>query len=83
MRCSVRVALMASAVAIATLAAFAEPVRAESYEAALFRGHIVTSDHYRGHHRGWHRASIFHRREGYLPDHHLCFPGACRDNPYY
>jgi hypothetical protein len=23
------------------------------------------------------------RREGYVPDRHLCFPGACQDNPYY
>jgi len=78
---SVRIVMLASAVAVATTAAVAEPPGAarDNSAAALFSGRTAISNH----HKGWYRASIFHRRDGYLPDHRLCFPGACRDNPYY
>ena len=33
--------------------------------------------------RRWQLHRLYHQREGYLPDYRVCFPGACRDNPYY
>jgi hypothetical protein len=31
----------------------------------------------------WRYRRLYHQRDGYYPDYRGCFPGFCRDNPYY
>jgi hypothetical protein len=33
--------------------------------------------------RRWQLRRLYGQPQGYVPDNHLCFPGACQDNPYY
>jgi hypothetical protein len=33
--------------------------------------------------RKWQLNRLYGQRDGYSPDYRGCFPGVCRDNPYY
>jgi hypothetical protein len=74
--------LLASAFAIAATAA----VAGSSY----CKHHYCYSDSARAYERPtydswseWRYRRLYHQRNGYYPDYRGCFPGVCRDNPYY
>jgi hypothetical protein len=74
--------LLASAFAMAATAA----VAGSSY----CKRHYCYSDSARVYERPtydswseWRYRRLYHQRNGYYPDYRGCFPGVCRDNPYY
>ena len=81
MKWKVTALLLASTLAIATTAALAKPPRGKHHHRYAARvDHRATAFDYYANRQ--HR-TVFDRPDGYWPDHRLCFPGACRDNPHY
>lgn len=87
MRLTVRTLLLASALAIGTTAAFAQPPRAQRDGSDEMRYGTRYDDPAA-------RPSFYYGAQGwrnppsglgrlYRPDPATCRPGACRDNPYY
>jgi hypothetical protein len=74
--------LLASALAIATTSALA----GSSY----CKRHYCRGDSARVYERStydswseWRYRRLHNQHDGYYPDYRGCFPGVCRDNPYY
>jgi hypothetical protein len=73
--------LLASALAIAASAAFAGSSHCHGrycYDTARVH-YRPTFDSW----SEWRYRRLYHQRDGYYPDYRGCFPGICRDNPYY
>ena len=86
MRSTVSTLLLASALAIGTTTAFADPYRAHRYDSDEMRYGARDDDRaavpfYYGA-QGW-RNPPYGLGRLYRPDPATCRPGACRDNPYY
>jgi hypothetical protein len=80
--------LLASILAMTTGAAFAQsyaPERSGRLHAGIADAQYVGSsyDQRPDWYRRWQLRRLYRQRQGYVPDHRACFPGACQDNPYY
>jgi len=77
--------LLASVFAIVAGAAAAENLRAERYDypGSRWYGPPIADNHRPDWYRRWQLKRLYHQPPGYAPDYRNCFPGACRDNPYY
>jgi hypothetical protein len=76
MRSKITILLLVSAFASTTTAALAGSLHAKRHDVAYFNDRDMTL-------RKWQLHRLYGQREGYLPDYRGCFPGSCRDNPYY
>ena len=77
MRSKTAILFLVSAFAFTTTAALAGPLHAKRHgDAAYFNDRDMTL-------RKWQLNRLYGQREGYSPDYRGCFPGSCRDNPYY
>jgi hypothetical protein len=77
MRSKITILLLASAFAVATTAALAGSLHPKRHgDAAYSNDRDMTL-------RKWQLNRLYGQRDGYLPDYRGCFPGVCRDYPYY
>jgi hypothetical protein len=75
--------LLASALAISTTAVLAGSLNHKNRDAARFDDRAGAYEYRPDWYRVWQLNRLYRQREGYLPDYRGCFPGVCRDNPYY
>jgi hypothetical protein len=74
--------LLASTLAVAASTAFA----GSSHCHGRYCNGNAARVHYRENYDSWSEwryRRLYHQRNGYYPDYRGCFPGVCRDNPYY
>jgi hypothetical protein len=85
MKAKLTTLLLASVFAITAGAAFAQYPPGEQYDGPRARMHYPSADYYQrpDWYRRWLLKRLYHQPPGYAPDYRTCFPGACRDNPYY
>lgn len=79
MKATMLILLLTSVVTITTTLALAQPLPGKRHRGDRLNDRSLALDH----HRPLQYGAVEVRRDGYLPDYRLCFPGACRDNPYY
>jgi hypothetical protein len=77
MSSKITILLLVSAFAFTTTAALAgaRHSKRHNYAARIDDGDMSV--------RKWQLNRLYRQRDGYLPDYRGCFPGVCRDNPYY
>ena len=75
--------LLASAFAISTTATVAGSLHPKNRDVVRLDDRAGSYDHRPDWFRVWQLNRLYGQREGYLPDYRGCFPGICRDNPFY
>jgi hypothetical protein len=85
MKANLTTLLLASVFAINAGAAVAKnlPVEQSDGPRAWWYHTPVPVDHRPEWYQRWLLKRLYHQPPGYAPDYRTCFPGACRDNPYY
>jgi hypothetical protein len=78
MKSKITILVLVSTFAIATTGTFAQPLPAERHHSRAVAYHERPEWYQR-----WLLHRLYKQREGYVPDNHTCFPGACSDNPRY
>lgn len=75
--------LLASALAVATTVALAGSSQCKRHycfsDATRVNDRAANYDYY----EEWRHRRLYDQHDGYYPDYRGCFPGICRDNPYY
>lgn len=83
MKSKLTVTLIALALAVVSTAAVTNSASAERYNHRVARYDRAAYWERPDWWRYWQLKRLYHQRQGYVPDYRECFPGACRDNPYY
>lgn len=75
--------LVAAALAVTTTATLAGSSHCKRHYCYGFAAHVNDHAASYDYYNEWRYRRLYEQRDGYYPDYRRCFPGVCRDNPYY